>query len=159
MSQLSKPGTAAYAKLPLPIPQPPSPRSLLLQWTFTASPNLPRKFILGYITTGLVDGADVVGGEVFALGGDVLPGAGTSDHRKDKDQVLPLPRYLIVFTCINDLQMDAIAARGAELQFNLYDGRILNTAGTNVRSHRWVGPSTFRAHFDILLRETSGKPF
>ena len=33
-----------------------------------------REFILGSNATGLVNGADVVSGEVLALGGDVLPG-------------------------------------------------------------------------------------
>ena len=33
-----------------------------------------REFILGSNATGLVNGTDVVGGEVVALGGDVLPG-------------------------------------------------------------------------------------
>ena len=33
-----------------------------------------REFILGSNATGLVNGTDVVGGEVVALGADVLPG-------------------------------------------------------------------------------------
>jgi hypothetical protein len=79
---------------------------------------------------------------------------------RDKDQVLPKPRFVIVVTCVNGLQMDAIAARVAELQFDLHDGRILSTAGTNIRSHRWVGPSIFegsrrylaeRNHWETIL--------
>jgi len=79
---------------------------------------------------------------------------------RDKDQVLPKPRFVIVVTCVNGLQMDAIAARMAELQFDLHDGRILSTAGTNIRSHRWVGPSIFegsrrylaeRNHWETIL--------
>jgi hypothetical protein len=69
---------------------------------------------------------------------------------RDKDQVLPKPRFVIVVAYVNGLQMDAIAARVAELQFDLHDGQILSTAGTTIRSHRWVGPSTFEGSLRYL---------